>query len=569
MGEEETRYPMTVETVIQNIVLPIAEYEGARSLYIKDYNGDFPITISKGESIDLRTYFNLFPSEKYRKYANLDHVMLRLDCEGNPDIEIFRYGTGSYNTESMVYDNEIRIELHDECLLGIVITASLTDVTIHNGCFYTNKGDINDIHLAHVMCTYRREKDITNKLDWICSKCEQDPLLRECLTVYVIDNGRTLDYQNESVKVIPSPNLGGSGGFSRGMIEAVNDGVSTHVTLNDDDAMLDPETIHRSIAFYRLIVKERKEIVLGGTIFRRDEPTIVHEAGAYYKDGGIRSNCGMDSTTTEGCLKLERALCGDEEGSYFAWCYMTMPCDVIRRNGFSLPLFFQFDDIDYSLRIKGIPKVTMCGICVWHAFVNTFSVNKMYFGIRNMLVTAASNSLLNRNTMKKAFFDVMINVGFYRYPTAEAQLQALRDIRNGPDKVFEMITRGYLLFTEYKYDEPVSDKKLTTRHINHGMLFKCLTLNGVLFPSIGDYETDMSDWEVYHYYRKGRVFYKSEDGRETVCERSAVRTISLTLRVLWNIGMILMRKGKINRLYSDASKKYSSEINWQRLFGTE
>ena len=557
---------MTTKTVIQNIVLPIAGYGDIGPLYVKDYSGDFPITLSRGESADLRTFFNLFPSEKYREYAGLDHVMLRLDCDGNPNIEIFRYRDTECISESQRYNGDLRLDLCDECLLGIVILADNADVTVRSGCFYSDKETINDVHLAHVICTYRREKDVTEKLDLICSKCRQDPLMKDNLTVYVIDNGQSLDYHDKLVRLIHSPNLGGSGGFTRGMIEAVNDGVSTHVTLNDDDAMLDPETIHRTIAFYMLISFEKKETILGGTIFRRDEPTVVYEAGAYYRNGEIFSNGDMDPITIEGCMALDKVVHGCEEGSYFAWCYTTMPIEVVRRYGFSLPLFFQFDDIDYGLRVKDVPKVTMCGLLVWHAFVNVYSVNKMYFGMRNRLIISASNSLIDMKMMKKAFLDIMANLGYYRYLIAEAQLQALRDIRAGPDKVFRMITKGYRLFDEYKYEEPMPEKRLTAKHIRHSSWFIYLTFNGVLFPSIGDYETDMSDHDIYHYYRKGRVFYKSEDGKEIVCKRSAIRTISLTFKILWNIGLISIRKGKITKLYSEAAKEYRSENSWQKLF---
>ena len=557
---------MVTETIIQNIILPTSAYERTRLLYVKGYEGHFPIFLSRGEEIDFRTFFNLFPSEKYRNYAGLDHVILRLDCKGNPMVEISRYGGNDDSIESFRYTGDHRIELGDECLLGMIIKADESDIIINGGYLYSDSEDVSDIHLAHVICTYHREKDITEKLDWICSECNNNPFMKNHLKVYVIDNGNTLDYHDDCVNVIKSPNLGGSGGFSRGMMEAINDGISTHLTLNDDDAMLDPETIRRTMAFYSLLKDERKETILGGTIFDKDNPLSVHEAGAFCKSGKLYFNEGMDPTTVEGCMQVENGLKGDEDDAYIAWCYMSMPCSVVRENGLSLPVFFQCDDVDFSLRIRELSKITMCGICVWHPFLKIHSVNKEYFGIRNMLTAMASNSLMDCSTVKNAFLNTMVSVGCCRYKTAEAQLKALHDFRTGPERVFGMIEKGYSLFIEYEANEPVVEKKLATRNIVHSKRFNIMTFNGILFPSIGNLETDMSSYETYLFYRKGIIYYIMPNGKEAVCKRSLIKAMTLTSKIVWNIVMIMIRRNGINHRYSKAAVYYSSEKKWSELF---
>ena len=49
-------------------------------------------------------------------------------------------------------------------------------------------------------------------------------------------------------RIINQGNLGGSGGFSRGMFEAVNNG-SDYVLLLDDDVIVEPESILRMVTF--------------------------------------------------------------------------------------------------------------------------------------------------------------------------------------------------------------------------------------------------------------------------------------------------------------------------------
>ena len=52
----------------------------------------------------------------------------------------------------------------------------------------------------------------------------------------------------KSLRMIDQPNLGGSGGFSRGMYEAMEGGAD-YVLLLDDDVRVDPEGIVRAVAF--------------------------------------------------------------------------------------------------------------------------------------------------------------------------------------------------------------------------------------------------------------------------------------------------------------------------------
>ena len=557
---------MNMETVIQHIVLPIEGFEGTEQLYARDYSGNFPILLYSGDSIDLRTYFNFFPSEKYRMYTRVKIIKLRLDCDGNPSVEIHRCGKGSDNYEIQDCSEEISIELGDECLIGLVIRASNDDVCIRGGYFFVDSEQSEKVSVAHIICTYHREKVIKEKLNLICDTLRKHPSILDEYRIYVVDNGCSLEYDDSIVKIIPSDNYGGSGGFSRGMIEAINDNVSTHVILNDDDAHLDPETVFRTISFYKFITEKNKETFLGGATFEKDKPVMIHESGAFYRNGKLVAVKGMDPTTIEGCVSADQGLIGDEINSYVAWCYVAMPCSVIRKYGMALPIFFQIDDVDYSLRAKDVKKITMCGISVWHPFPNSHSVNKSYFGIRNVLVVAASNGLLNPGAIKFAVLDTIFNTGCLRYRTAEAQLQAIKDFRKGPETVFEKISKGYSLFDEYDYSDSVTRENLTDRVINHGRLFSFLTLNGVLLPSIGNIEASIHTYETNLFYRKGRAYFRSLDGKVCVINRSVKKTISLIIRLSFNTAMLVLNMRRLNKRYRKASDTYCSETAWNRLF---
>ena len=74
--------------------------------------------------------------------------------------------------------------------------------------------------------------------------------LAKNLWIHVVDNGRTLpveELETEHVMVHPNLNVGGAGGFTRGMLEAMDHKEKpTHVLLMDDDVMILPESLIRT-----------------------------------------------------------------------------------------------------------------------------------------------------------------------------------------------------------------------------------------------------------------------------------------------------------------------------------
>jgi len=47
------------------------------------------------------------------------------------------------------------------------------------------------------------------------------------------------------VQLIPNKNVGGSGGFARGLVEALQENTYSHFLFMDDDIELDSESIYR------------------------------------------------------------------------------------------------------------------------------------------------------------------------------------------------------------------------------------------------------------------------------------------------------------------------------------
>ncbi|EBP4151685.1 glycosyltransferase family 2 protein, partial [Salmonella enterica] len=97
----------------------------------------------------------------------------------------------------------------------------------------------------------------------------------------VVNNGEAINHPSgNGVMVINNENLGGSGGFMRGLIEAGKINDVKHVIFMDDDGSCEIESICRTHAFL-LMAKDKNTVVTGCMLFE-DNPAIIHESGAIW-----------------------------------------------------------------------------------------------------------------------------------------------------------------------------------------------------------------------------------------------------------------------------------------------
>ena len=291
----------------------------------------------------------------------------------------------------------------------------------------------NDVRLAHVICTCRREDAVKRKLELF------SPLASDNYHIFVIDNGRTLDERDAGgVTVIRSPNYGGSAGFARGMMLATEQGY-THVLLNDDDAELDQSSLIRTFDFLRHLKPEHSEICISGTMLDAEHPNTVYEAGAQVANGClVPLKHGVDVTTEEGLHALE-----EEERIDFAnWTFLCLPASLIRMQGLPLPLFFREDDVEYGLRLKA-KTIALPGVYVRHpAYTSTYRPVNYYYYARNHLIALCSSGDPDTSLLEKILDEAAAEAAAYRYLSCEQMIQGLEDFLKGPDHVYGLCKNG-------------------------------------------------------------------------------------------------------------------------------
>jgi galactofuranosylgalactofuranosylrhamnosyl-N-acetylglucosaminyl-diphospho-decaprenol beta-1,5/1,6-galactofuranosyltransferase len=298
--------------------------------------------------------------------------------------------------------------------------------------------------VAAVICTYNRADDCVNTLTAIA---EDPAFLQSADAVYVVDQGTDRvdsrpGFANVSTALgdrlvyLTQPNLGGAGGFTRGLFEVTAAAGAEHanVIFMDDDILCEPETIARLNAFANHTVEPT---IVGAQMLYLLHPDQLH-VGAETADlgslgAGIPSPNALQAENVIECQQEIRV-----DAGYNGWWSCLIPAEIVAAVGFPLPLFFQWDDIEYGFRSRaaGFATVTLPGAGVWHADFGWKDWDDWhrYFNIRNALVTSALHSGFDGTRIARALVGQLVRYLLtMQYGLAHTLIKAVDDFSRGPE----------------------------------------------------------------------------------------------------------------------------------------
>lgn len=448
---------MSNNVIIQNVLFPEWEefkpyadlfYHGAECVV----TGEHTLLIPKGISLDFATYLNGVPLNKWKKYTNIDNITLVIRIKGSCRLTLTGYTLGpeypvrkvlaSENMEGdSAHQQSLSFQMNQEAaFLGFEIDA-LSTCELFDAHFETRRDSVNDINLLISTTTCRKEEYIKNNVARLRSSIlESEDEMKEHFYINVVDNGKTLkreEIESPHVRLIPNNNTGGSGGFARGMLEALHMEKEkiTHVLLMDDDVLVFPESIRRTYELLRLCKPKYQRAILCGAMMEIDHMSIMHEdIGTllpnkdFFHVKPIRDEKFLYDVmqTNREYPRVGHDYCG--------WWYCCIPISVIRKNGLPLPLFIRGDDVEYGIRCGG-PFMTMSGICVWHmGFANKYSnATNLYQEFRNIfIVKDTTGNIDDVDMMKRWNGEILRTLITYNYKGTEALLAAMEDYLKGP-----------------------------------------------------------------------------------------------------------------------------------------
>lgn len=601
--------------ILQDILLPSVETCTINEMYFRIFgrssdriNSDYDyenrcIVIEKGSTVGFDTFFNGFSLNKWRKYTIIQTLSLSITCSGLVRISVYRknlnvpeirtvcdsvttFDFGNLGTHCII----IPID-QDATMVSFDIQALSDNVKFYGGNYSTPCEALNHVNLLYNVCTFKREKYVLatiNKLRTNIINNPNSPLFQK-LTIMVSDNGNTLpaeDLTKDHVFIFPNENLGGVGGFTRNLVEALDiqdTARFSHNIFMDDDVAIDYHTLEKLYAFLSLLKPEYKDATIGGSMLRMDVPNIQHENGCCWK-GGIpdgrelvsRKN-GLDLTHLYDVLFNDL----EEYTEYNAWWFCCMPFSVIRKDNLPLPLFIHCDDVEYGLRNSRI-LINMNGICVWHeSFENKYSPSMDYYDQRNGLITNAlwrykennwfsdKEAKKEKSRVKRCLIKrVVKNALLYRYVENELLLQGTKDYLKGIDFLIntdaatlhkEIMEKCYKLcdvsslpiaFSANEYLENC------TYHERKSILWKRrLTANGFFFQANHNTVVPMIQPHLYCFYRtQNCINYNRASNKAFITKRDRMRTIQ-------NIMDAIKVCFEIDRKYDRISEEYRNRIS--------
>jgi galactofuranosylgalactofuranosylrhamnosyl-N-acetylglucosaminyl-diphospho-decaprenol beta-1,5/1,6-galactofuranosyltransferase len=618
-------------SLLSRVILPRpGEPLDVRKLYIEESDTNArrahpptrtTLEIGTESEVSFATYFNAFPASYWRRWSILESVVLRVELTGSARIDVYRSkatgaritvdGTKAVSTDQdgpAVTEFEIGLDpFEDGGWIWFDITTD-SNVTVHSAGWYAPIPVLGRADVAIGIPTFNRPADAVNAL----AALTLDPLVDEVISaVIVTDQGtnKAVDHPGfaeaaaalgDRLRIHDQPNLGGSGGYSRVMYEALKNTDCEQILFMDDDIRIEPDSILRALAFNRF---SKVPTLVGGQMLNLQEPSHLHVMGEmidaknFMWSGGLNTEYDHDFAKYPLAAEEEyrsRLLHRRVDVDFNGWWMCMIPRSVAEELGQPLPLFIKWDDVEYGLRAgeHGYPTVTLPGAAIWHmAWSDKDDAIdwQAYFHLRNRLVVAAihwdgSIAGLVVSHLKATIKHLLC----LEYSTVAIQNKAMDDFLAGPDHIFSLLESALpavrKMRTEFpdavvlpsatslptpsdkrwrkKVQIPVSPLSIgirLTRGVIHQL--KAHDPQHHVRPQI-NVATQDARW--FSLSRVDGVTVTTADGRGVVYrQRDRAKMFELLRESLKRQGLLLRKFNRMRKVYRGAHAQLSSSATWK------
>jgi galactofuranosylgalactofuranosylrhamnosyl-N-acetylglucosaminyl-diphospho-decaprenol beta-1,5/1,6-galactofuranosyltransferase len=420
------------------------------------------IRIDQGERMSFGTYFNAFPASYWRRWSIVSSVTLDVTVSGaGASITVFKSSANgrSQRVDSGLVDQSGRTTFTFELTLKPFVDGGWYwyDVVAGDEDAVVESAEWSALVPEERVGHGKTTVGITtmNRPDFcadLLAQLGEDEDLRPYLDeVFVAEQGtqkvtdspkfaKASALLGDLLRVVEQGNLGGSGGYARGQLEAVRKGTADYFMCMDDDVVCEPEGIIRAVTFGDLA---RRPTIVGGHMFSLYAKSRLHSFGEVVQPWRFwwQSAPGvfMDWDFGTRNLRSSRWLHKRVDVDYNGWFMCMIPLPVLRELGLSLPVFIKWDDSEYGLRAKeaGYPTVSFPGAAVWHipwTDKNDALDWQSYFHQRNRFVAALLHSQYDHGgrMVRESLNHQIKHLVSMQYSTVEIRHKALEDVLRGP-----------------------------------------------------------------------------------------------------------------------------------------
>jgi len=252
--------------------------------------------------------------------------------------------------------------------------------------------------LAFVLVNFHSDQD---SFAIIKDLLENDPVTDAEVTIYAVDNSRSVDFKTavekeRRVVYVDSPNgnIGFAGGNNLGIKEALKDGAEIICLINNDT--LAPKDLVKNIL--KSPISNPKVGIVGGLIYFakgfefKDKYTPEERGRVIWYAGGkldwnnvLGSHLGVD--------EVDRGQYDtSKDTDYVTGCLLIARSDIFKRVGlFDERYYLYNEDVDFNLRVQkeGFRLVIDPNIKIWHKVAQSSGIGSAlndYFITRNRLL---------------------------------------------------------------------------------------------------------------------------------------------------------------------------------------
>lgn len=452
-----TVFPVEGVAEVSALYVDTGSSDGSQPGESYEILGRRSIRVFAHKRASLGTYFNAFPASYWQRWTDLRSVRLVVDLEGRGLVSVYKSSARGRLTAvaSRQFDNEcVEFDLPmksfvDGGFYWFDIACGQVDATLLSAEWQIDAPpDWTPGRATVGITTFNRP---TYCLDQILA-VGQNPDMHDVLDrVVVVDQGTDLvedqpgfaaaaERLGDRLVLIRQPNLGGSGGFARAMLESLHSESSRYVLLLDDDAISEPEAIARAVRFADLATSPT---IVGGGMLHLDDRSVLYTQGEtwdarkswMHPSGATEYDHDFAADPLRSTPELHRRVHADFNG----WWMSLIPTRILREIGLSLPVFLKFDDIEYSLRAgaHGYPTVCLPGVAVWHMAWHDKDPTRTweeYFIHRNRIIAGLLHSHVKGGgylPLHSFLGDVKL-LFMLQYSTVRLRHQAMLDVFRGP-----------------------------------------------------------------------------------------------------------------------------------------
>lgn len=415
--------------------------------------------IVAGRRVSFGTYFNAFPASYWQHWTAVRQVRLTVHTSGDATVLVYRSNGGG--TKQRIETREVRgdavatsfdlvlDQYSDGGWIWFDVAADRADAMFEGAEWTTEQEPVRGGKASIGVTTYNKPDYCVETLKALA---DAPDVLDVVDRVFIIDQGTDLveaqdaypavaERLGDTLHVLRQPNLGGSGGFARAMVETLAREGSDFVQLLDDDVRIEPESIRRSVVFGRYA---SVPTIVGAHMFDLLDRPKLHAWAEVVDDAPFmwralyQERLPHDFSVAN--LRQSPLLHMRLDADYNGWWMCLIPTSILREIGLSLPAFIKWDDAEFCVRARdaGYPTVSMPGVALWHVswLGKDDSIDwQAYFHARNRIVAALLHSrspqggTLIRHSRRVDLKHLMM----MQYYPVELRHRAIRDVLSGPD----------------------------------------------------------------------------------------------------------------------------------------